>query len=168
MSTVLMACTHPYWSHIQVGSQHLARQFAARGYDVHYFSAPVTPLHLFRLNFPEVTKRYQQACKNPWCDPQDRITTHIPFSLVAPDGMPVLRSQFICNLWPKTVVPRMRIQLARNNLHKVDILYIDNLSYHFLLDYVRYDTAIFRVMDVHENVPGWRGRAQKQIGRAHV
>ena len=38
-------------------------------------------------------------------------------------------------------------------------MYIDNLSYHFLLDHLDYGKSIFRVMDIHEGFPKWKGKA---------
>ena len=155
-----MACIQPYWSCLQLGSQHLARQFAAHGFDVHYFSSPVTPLHLPRIKNSEVRKRYLNSSHNPWTDPQHRIKSYIPFSLIAPDGLPVLRDHLVTRYWHKTMLPGWKKFLKKNGLDRVKILYIDNLSYHFLLDHVEYDKCVFRVMDMHEHFPGWKGKTE--------
>lgn len=155
-----MACIQPYWSCLQLGSQHLARQFAANGYDVHYFSAPVTPLHLAKIKSAEVRKRYQNALHSPWTDPVTSIKSYIPFSLIAPDGLPVLKENAVTMNWQKTIIPGPVRYLKKHRLNKADILYIDNLSYHFLLDMVRYDKCVFRIMDRHDGFPGWRGKTK--------
>ncbi len=160
MPTVLMACTHPYWSHLQVGSQHLARQFARHGWDVVYLSAPITPLHLPRLSSPEVRARFKSALTKFSSHENGRIRAHTPFSLLAPDGRPLLRNPAITLHWFRTVVPSLKRTLARLGIHKVHVLYIDNLSYHFLLDSMQHDKSVFRVMDMHEHFPGWQGRAK--------
>lgn len=160
-----MACIQPYWSCLQLGSQHLARQFAANGYDVHYFSAPVTPLHLAKIKSAEVRKRYQNALHSPWTDPVTSIKSYIPFSLIAPDGLPVLKENAVTMNWQKTIIPGPVRYLKKHRLNKADILYIDNLSYHFLLDMVRYDKCVFRIMDRHDGFPGWKGKTQTMAGK---
>ena len=81
-----MACTHPYWSVLQVGSQHLARQFAKNGWDVHYISAPVTPLHLAGLLIQkaELAERFKCALNLTPIQERGNLFSHIPFSLIAP------------------------------------------------------------------------------------
>ena len=160
MPKVLMACTHPYWSHLQVGSQHLARQFARHGWDVVYLSAPITALHLPRLSSPEVRARFKYAFAEPSSHENGRIRAFPPFSLIAPDGRPVLRHPLVTRNWYRTMIPSLKKILARAGADRVNLLYIDNLSYHFLLDCVQHDTSVFRVMDMHDHFPGWQGRAK--------
>jgi len=159
--TIVMACSHPYWSSLQVGSQHIARQFARHGWQVHYFSAPISPLHLPKLFAPEVISRFKGSCRNPTLHENGKIHSYIPFSLLAPDGRPLLRSRPVIHNWYKTMLPPLKQLLARSNVGRVDLLYIDNLSYHFLLDVIHYAKSVFRVMDMHERFPGWRGEARR-------
>lgn len=159
--TVLMACTHPYWSALQVGSQHLARQFALKGWQVYYFSAPITPLHLIKLSSPEIKQRFQSSIHTPSIYQNGKIRAFTPFSLIAPDSRPILRDFLITLNWHKTMIPSIKKFLDKHELAKVSLLYIDNLSYHFLLDFVAYDRGLFRVMDIHEHFPGWQGKARK-------
>ena len=161
MPTILMACTHPYWSCLQVGSQHLARQFADQGWDVVYLSAPITALHLSRLACPEVRTRFKRAIAEPSIHQNSRIRAYTPFSLIAPDGRFVLRDPLVTRNWYQTIIPSMQKILARAGAERVTLLYIDNISYHFLLNYVQHDTSVFRVMDMHDHFPGWRGRAKQ-------
>ncbi len=158
-----MACTHPYWSAIQVGSQHLARQFAKQGWKVHYISAPVTPFHLLKLfkTGNEISRRFKYAFKGPTIHEEGMIHSYIPFSLMAPAGKPLLRDDIVTWHWYQTMIPVFYNLRKHINSNKVDLLYIDNLSYHFLLDQMSYDKSIFRIMDIHEGFTGWEGKAQK-------
>lgn len=156
-----MACTHAYWSSLQVGSQHLARQFAQHNYDVHYFSAPITPFHMIRIKYPEVRKRIWQSFQKPLRCSENGIWSYIPFSLAAPDAVFGLRHSLVTSHWYKTILPKIATLLNGNGLNRVHILYIDNLSYHFLLDHVVYDKCVFRVMDMHEHFPGWKGKTRE-------
>lgn len=155
---ILMACTQPYWSCLQLGSQHLARQFAAHGYRVDYLAAPITPLHLIRLKAPEMYRRFQNALQGPWAASINGIYSHIPLALLAPGGMTFFREPLVTTNWHKTILPPLQLFLKHNQLNHNDILYIDNISYHFLLDHVSYRHCIFRVMDCHDAFPGWQGR----------
>jgi glycosyltransferase involved in cell wall biosynthesis len=157
--TVVMGCSHPYWSVLQVGSQHLARQFAGNGWQVHYFSAPVSPIHLPLLFSHEVPDRFRCACRNPAIHENGRIFSYIPFSLIAPDGRALLRSRPVTHHWHKTMLPPLKQMLAGTRLDRFDLLYIDNLSYHFLPDLMPDAKIVFRVMDMHERFSGWKGRA---------
>ncbi len=158
--TVVMACTQPYWSVLQVGSQHLARQFARHGWQVHYISAPITPVHLARPFQPEVMDRFKSARRNPSIHENGRIYAYVPFSLIAPDGRMLLRSRPVARHWHKTMFPSFKRLLSRSGLDKPRLLYLDNLSYHFLLDAFPCSQSVFRVMDMHERFSGWKGQAQ--------
>jgi glycosyltransferase involved in cell wall biosynthesis len=157
---VLMACTHPYWSVLQVGSQHLARQFACHGWQVHYVSAPISPVHMLKLSAPEVLERFKFALCNPTIYEDGKIYSYIPFSLIAPDGRFLLRSRPVIQGWHNTMVPALKRLLTRSSLGESVLLYIDNVSYHFLLDVFPTSKTVFRVMDMHERFPGWKGRAR--------
>lgn len=157
-----MACTHPYWSALQVGSQHLARQFAKNGWQVHYISAPVTPLHLpvFLNSGNELVRRFRCALKGPTLHAEGTIHSYIPFSLMAPAGHPLLRQEAVTHHWHQTMIPALSSLKKRLPPQGIDLLYLDNLSYHFLLDQFSCGKSMFRVMDVHEGFPGWEGKAR--------
>ncbi len=155
-----MGCSHPYWSALQVGSQHLARQFARNGWQVHYFSAPISLIHLPLLFSPEVPDRFRCARKNPTIHENGQIFSYIPFSLIAPDGRALLRSRPVTHHWHKTMLPPLKQMLARTGSAAPSLLYIDNLSYHFLPDVFAHTKSVFRIMDMHERFSGWKGRAR--------
>jgi glycosyltransferase involved in cell wall biosynthesis len=46
-------------------------------------------------------------------------------------------------------------QLNKYSIDEVQIMYIDNIFYHYLLDRVNYQKCIFRVMDEHPQFKGW-------------
>lgn len=157
-----MACTHPYWSAIQVGSQHLARQFAKQGWQVHYLSAPITPFHIpkFFNTQNEIIRRFKCAFKNRTTHAKGAIYSYIPFSLISPAGKILFRDKMITHHWYHTMFPTFS-SLKKHLTSHIDLLYIDNLSYHFLLDQLNYKKSIFRIMDIHDGFPGWKGNAQK-------
>ena len=154
-----MGCTHPYWSALQVGSQHLARQFARNGWQVHYFSASVSLMHLPKLFTAEVKTRFKRSFYRQTIHENGRIHSYVPFSLIAPDGRFLLRSPVVTHNWYKLMIPTLKNRLEKFQNKKFSLIYIDNLSYHFLLDELKYQKSVFRVMDMHERFAGWKGEA---------
>ena len=155
-----MACTQPYWSSLQVGSQHLARQFADHGWLVHYFSAPTTFLHLFKMHSQEVRKRMLNSLLGPKAHYHNRIYSYIPFSLFAPSGLPLLRSRQLVDRWHKTIIPSIKRQLRKYAIEQVELLYIDNIFFQCLTQIIKYHKSIFRVMDEHHRFQGWNADAK--------
>ena len=141
--TVVMGCTHPYWSALQVGSQHLARQFARNGWEVHYFSAPITLLHLPKLFSPELIRRLQSSVQGQVIHEDGRIRSYVPFSFIAPDGRFFLRNKAVTHNWYKTMVPSLKSLQNKWKPGKISLLYVDNLSYHILLDRLSYKKSVF-------------------------
>jgi glycosyltransferase involved in cell wall biosynthesis len=160
LKTVVMACTHPYWSALQVGSQQLARQFARHGWNVHYFSAPISLMHLPKLFSTEVITRLKCAIQCQTIHADGMIRSYVPFSLIAPAGNCLLRHKVVTCNWFRTMVPSLKSMQHKSGFERISLLYIDNLSYHFLLDQLSYQKSIFRVMDMHERFPGWTGVAR--------
>ena len=159
--SVVMGCTHPYWSSLQVGSQHLARQFARNGWQVYYFSAPVSLLHLPQLLRFEVLKRLKKSFEYSSIHENGMIHSHVPFSLIAPDGRHFLRSPIVTHNWHKLMIPGLKRFLKKTQHGKFSLLYIDNLSYQFFLEQLVCEKSVFRVMDMHERFSGWNGEALK-------
>ena len=150
-----MACTHPYWSELQVGSQHLARKFANHGWKVHYFSAPVTVLHLSRIGSSALRKRLRFSLHGSTAHHNGNIFSYIPFSLYAPSTIPFLRNKQTIDRWHKTIIPPIIHQLKKYAINNVHLLYIDNIYLGFFLKTVKYRKSIFRVMDEHDQFQGW-------------
>lgn len=134
LKTVVMACTHPYWSALQVCSQYLARQFARHGWEVHYFSAPISLMHLPELFSAEVIRRLKCAIQCQTIHADGMIRSYVPFSLIAPAGNCLLRHKVVTCNWFRTMVPSLKSMQHKSGFERISLLYIDNLSYHFLLD----------------------------------
>lgn len=108
-----------------------------------------------------MVRRFRCALKGPTIHAEGTIHSYVPFSLVAPAGLPLLRTREVTDHWHQTMIPTLR-RLKENMVpHGLDLLYIDNLSYHFLLDTLDYGKSIFRVMDFHDGFPGWKGEPRK-------
>lgn len=155
-----MACTHFFEGTIKVGSHYFADQFLKNGWNVTYFSAPVTPLHLVRLRDKEVRNR-MKAIFRGGPQPVNELVTHVPFSLIAPDGRPPLNSRLVTDNWHRTLIPHPARIAERLGVEDVDLLYVDNIFQSFWFDVISCKKSIFRVMDRHGSFPGWRNRAEE-------
>jgi glycosyltransferase involved in cell wall biosynthesis len=158
--TIIMACTQPYWSSLQVGSQHIARQFANNGWRVYYFSSPITFLHLFKIHSHEIRRRLQFSIRGQKSHYNKSIYSNIPFSLIAPSGLPFFRSRKLIYEWYKTLIPPIKLQFKKKSIEKVQLLYIDNIFFHFFINIVNCQKSIFRIMDEHHRFPGWNNNAK--------
>lgn len=164
--TVVMACVHRFDSPLQIAAQYLARQFVRHGWRVVYITAPVTPLHVGNELSRDLLARYRTALH--WCGQHHlnaQLTEVIPFSLIAPAGRPLFRSKAVTNLWARTILPSLRTRLAGIDALSADLLYIDNIWLWPAVDIVQTMTSVFRIMDPHEQFPGWKEHARTQAAK---
>jgi len=160
---VAMACTHHFDSAVQVGSHHIARCFAKRGWRVLYLSAPVSLLHLVR---PGANDRYVRLGKAfiQSRSVTDRIEEIIPFAPVVPTRTPLLDSPFLARLWPRITIPPLARLLKKLVPGGVDVLYLDNIFYLGVLDLLPHRRSVFRIADRHDAFPGWKRTAGRIAG----
>ena len=150
---IIMACTHHLNSPYKVGSHHIYSFLKKNNFDVLYISAPLTPFHLLRLSNPDIKVRWALKAKSN--------LELVPFSLVAPDATFPLNSKLVLNYWLKTNFGSLKQTLKQLDFIDVDAIYVDNIFYHGLLDLIRPQKILFRVMDFHSGFPGWRGKVER-------
>src|SRR5258708_18974051 len=97
--TVLFATTNFFASPFQVGSHHLAREFANAGWRVAFVSNPVSPLHWFGRGDAQVRQRWQAYRQGGQLDPATGIWAYVPAALLPPNPRPLLRSSAIARNW---------------------------------------------------------------------
>jgi glycosyltransferase involved in cell wall biosynthesis len=149
---IIMACTHHLNSSYKVGSHHIYSFLKKNNYDVLYISAPLTPFHLLRSSNPDIKVRWALKAKSN--------LELVPFSLVAPDATFPLNSKLVLNYWLKTNFGSLKQTLKQLDFIDVDAIYVDNIFYHGLLDLIRPQKILFRVMDFHPGFPGWEGKVK--------
>jgi len=141
---LLGACN--YWNApFQVGSHHIAREFSKLGWETLFISDPVTPFHLLKLYEKEIIERFQSSLNS--IQYEDGIYNHVPFSLIAPYTLGILKSKLIYRNWYKFTFPNILKLIKQYNFDYVDLLYIDSIYQHYLLDKINYKKAIFRIAD---------------------
>jgi glycosyltransferase involved in cell wall biosynthesis len=64
------------------------------------------------------------------------------------------------------VFPSLSTRLARAKALSPDLLYIDNICLWPVVDMVCSRSSVFRIMDPHEEFPGWKGHAHALAARA--
>ena len=155
-----MACTHSFEGTIRVGSHYFADQFLKNGWEVTYLSAPVTPFHLVRIRDKDVRKRVSTVLHGGY-ERRKNLVSYVPFSLIAPDGRPLLNSRLVTRNWHRTLFPKPSRIMKRLGMEAVELLYLDNIFQSYWLEVLPHKKSVFRVMDNHGLFPGWKGRAEE-------
>lgn len=144
---ILMACGNYWYSPFQVGSHHIARGFAAKGWEVAYLSDPISPLHLLGGNSSDLSVRYDLYRSGGRSEEEGHIWTYVPGALLTPHNKPILRSRSVHRHWDQLTLPRLKSVLTCNGFDKVDLLYFDTPNYLCMSTLIEYKKAIFRVAD---------------------
>jgi len=142
---VLMATSNFFTSVLQVGSHHYARAFEKLGYEVLYISHPITPFHKFTKNNEELKEReriYAAGGKKV-----GNIIYYVPKSLIAPYKKFPFSTNFVMNNWFYFTFPNIVKYIKKLGFDNVDILWFDNSTFWFLLNYIDYKKSILRLAD---------------------
>ncbi|HTY09015.1 MAG TPA: hypothetical protein VMF29_07610, partial [Candidatus Edwardsbacteria bacterium] len=161
--TALMACS-PHWtSPYQVGSHHIARALVRGGWRVGFLSFPISPWHL--LADPARTRlaeRFAIYRCGGIADCGNMVWAYVPGALVAPYGAFPLSSRWVHRQWHRTTVPGLLPMLARHGLTDVDLLYIDNPYFGFLLPAIRHRRSLYRAVDNYSRFTYYAPAAAEQ------
>ncbi|NJB67558.1 glycosyltransferase involved in cell wall biosynthesis [Desulfobaculum xiamenense] len=128
---------------------------------MHYLSAPLTPLHLLERQTQDLKTRYRIA-REGVTHLNGRLTESIPLALFAPCGVFPLNKMAVLRNWSRFVIAHSISTVLK--AQPFDVVYIDNIFLGWLLDKVQYRTSVMRVMDRHDQFPGWASNA-KQLAR---
>ncbi len=142
---VIMCGPHHYTSVFQVGSHHYARAFEKLGYEVLFLSAPISPFHkLFANNsiFKEKEIIYKKGGERI-----NNIFHYVPKTLFSYTNKPFFSSNFVLNNWYKLTYPNLLNFIKKLKFNSIDILWIDNTVYWFLLKTINFEKSIFRISD---------------------
>lgn len=141
MKKILMACANSWTSVFQVGSHHLAREFAKMGYQVAYLSNPISPFHLLG----DVRERYQ--IYRAGGIREDSVWAYVPATLLPPHRAPLLRSEWVHRHWHQLTFPSVLRRVEKEGFREVDILYFDTAIQSFWLEHIQADKTVFRMAD---------------------
>lgn len=138
-----MACSNYWTSCFQVGSHHLAREFARLGYEVAFISDPISPLHLLKSDgLKERFQIYASGGKQ-----EGSIWTYLPATLLPPHRKPLLQSEWVHRHWHQLTFPNMVRKVKSRGFEEVDILYFDTAIQSFWLKEIQAKKTVFRMAD---------------------
>lgn len=138
-----------YTSPYQGGGQHYARTFSRLGYEVLYISNPISPLHRFFGN----KYHYQERLKihRAGGGREGNLRYYVPYSLIVPHNKPLLSARWVADNWYK--FSDVLDYIKKHGFDEVDLIWIDNAPYWFILDHVKHKYSVMRIMD---NILGFR------------
>lgn len=138
-----------YEAPIQIGDHQLARQFAARGWQVGFISKPVTPFHFLSKESAAIKRRFASHRKNGYhySIGEGKLWSFVPYALLIPQNIKPLINRWIYTYWHKTLIPDIRKTLEEQGLLDVDLLYIRDPLQGNLIDLISARHKIFRIAD---------------------
>lgn len=155
---VLILAANHWTSPSQVGTHSIAREFVKSGWDVAFISDPISPFHFLKRNKSLIAQRLEIYKSGGQKYLSDKLITYVPFSLVVPQNLFVLRSKFVYHNWQKFTFPNLYTKLKQFGFLDVDLIYFDHYTYSFLLDIVNYNKSVFRIAD---NYSGYKKYTQQ-------
>ncbi|MDI6739018.1 MAG: glycosyltransferase [Candidatus Edwardsbacteria bacterium] len=149
----LFACSLFWGSPFVVGSHHLARHLAARGWQVAFVSFPITPAHVALGEASYLPQRFAVYRRGGGYDLGGHLWHYVPGALAAPADAPGLRNRWVHRHWPRLTVPNVVTTVRRQGFAAVDLLYFDNPYQLFWLDAVDYRRSVYRIADNYQGLP---------------
>lgn len=144
---ILMACRNYWHSPFQVGSNHLAREFVRRDWEVAFISEPISPLHWLGGASPELRDRLALYRSGGRRDLDGRVWAYAPGTLLPAHNRPLLRSDWVHRNWVRLTWPNAVSQARRSGFGEVDLIYFDSIIQPFWLEAIRHRKSVFRVTD---------------------
>lgn len=138
-----------YESPFQVGDHHLARSFAADGWQVAFISVPITPFHLFSKQRKTLKERLGNYRSKGQLHKVGRgeILSYVPGAWAVPRQFPLLNSAAFSDFWPKLTLPSLKAWLNQHGFGTVDLLYFSSTLYAPLLKELPHKQSVLRIMD---------------------
>ena len=153
----LFACYQHWDSPFQVGSHHYARALVKRGWDVGFLSDPISPFHIAKGLTPELRSRVRGYARRHAAAGRDGVWSYVPGALAVPTNRRGFRGRWLQRNWHRLTAPGILRELRRHRYLAVDLLYIDNASYAWLVDHVQRDRLVFRIADLQSGFSKYTG-----------
>ena len=147
MRKILFAVAWHYSSPVRLGSHHFAQQFKKNEWDVYYFSNPLSPFNICfsrdRTSIAERLNIYKQGGVTT-----DGIWEYVPLTLVPHhNNVPLLNRRIFLDNYYKFMLPSIRSILRKQQIHDVDILWMEFSNQPFWTRAIRYKKLIYRIPD---------------------
>lgn len=150
---ILMAGGLHWNSPSQVGSHHLAKGFANRGWDVGFLSDPISPLHLLHGINQELKDRWKVYQAGGRLEYNNKIWCYVPAAFCTPNNRAFLRSAWLQRNWNILTIPPITRKIKQNGFDPVDILYLCNANDLYLLKKIQHNKSVYRIADFNSGLP---------------
>ena len=114
-----MACAKYWTSQLQVGSHHIARSFANKGWEVAFISDPISPLHLLKPS-PGLKSRYTIYKEGGLRE--GNIWSYVPGALMTPHNHSFLKSPWVHHHWHQLTLPAVISKVKKQGVDCPDLL----------------------------------------------
>lgn len=149
----VFACTQHWASPYQVGTHHIARCFAERGWRVAFVGAPVSPLHLAGLG-EDAAARVAAWRAGPARDAASGVWHLVPFAPLPWGAAPVLRGRAWVRAAWAACRPRLAAQLRAAGFDRPDLACTDHFLHEGLLLACQPRRTVYRRADHMAALPG--------------
>lgn len=156
MQTALFASTQHWDSVFQVGSHHIARCFAQRGWRVGFVSAPISPLHLAGFG-EDVVERVASWRGGGSADADTGIWHFVPFAPLPWGAAPIVRNGVLVRWAWRLCQARLAPALRRSGFDRPQLACTDHFLHEGLLRAASPDLTVFRRADNLAGFPGAAG-----------
>lgn len=168
----VITTVHPYGMGLAVGSHHLARELARRGWHVLLLSDPASPVHAAAAPLSLAARGRMQAALTGWREVAPRLAAWTPLTLVPLSGRFGAGSPALLDLWPGLTLPPLAGRLRRGGFDAPDLLVLDGAVQAGLAQALKPRHLVVRMFDHPEGRAGLpetlRQREQTLLARADL
>lgn len=143
----VVTTVHPHGSGLAVGSHHVARELARRGWEVVLLCDPASLAHLAAAPFSASAASRLAAARAGWRDIAPRLSTWTPLTLVPLAGRFGGGSAAMLDLWPRVSLPPLAARLRRKGFEAPDLLMLDGAVHAALADMLSPARTVVRMFD---------------------
>lgn len=155
-------CACNFWdSPYQVGSHHLARGLAERGWQVAFVSDPISPAHAAAPSAELAARFALWRSGGAWVE--KNIFAYVPAGLCAPHNKPGLRSALVARNWHKLTIPPLDKILDKAGFASAELIYVDSLTQAYWWRDIPHKTSLFRLADNPAGFAKHTGAAQQAL-----
>jgi NAD(P)-dependent dehydrogenase (short-subunit alcohol dehydrogenase family) len=168
----VVTTVHPYGMGLAVGSHHLARELARRGWQVLLLSDPASLAHAAAAAVSAAARDRMRSALAGWREVAPRLATWTPLTLVPLAGRLGAGSPAMLDLWPRLTLPPLASRLRRRGFGSPDLLVLDGAVQAGLAESLAPRHLVVRMFDHPEGRAGLpealRQRERVLIARADL
>ena len=124
---IIVASSHVWGGHIKTGTEHLAEQFHADGWEVLFLSSPISPLHLFHRRSWAQSRRKLKMVRPAMAERRPGFHLLSPFTLLPHVNRFPLNSSFTLRAWHRLTLPPLEACIERLGFGEARLILFDNI-----------------------------------------